>query len=183
MGRKYQIRTDDYFYFVTFTVVDWIDIFISSKFNNIIIDSLKFCQSQKGLLVGGYCIMTNHIHLIVKTSNKNNLSDTIRDFKSFTSRSLRKELESSHNDVRKKWILSKLISEGKASSNTKDFKLWQHHNHPIELNTNYIIDSKLNYLHFNPVKAGFVDRPEDWVYSSAKDYCGTKGLIEVYFLD
>lgn len=72
---------------------------------------------------------------------------------------------------------------GTQKSNNKDFQFWAQNNHPIELNSNEMIDSRLDYIHENPVVAGFVDEPREWKYSSARDYEGEKGLVEVVFLD
>lgn len=81
MGRKYRFHDNSKLYFVTFTVVDWIDVFTRQEYVDVIYDSLKFCQKEKGLDLYAYCIMTNHIHLIVGTET-GVLSDIVRDFKS-----------------------------------------------------------------------------------------------------
>ena len=72
---------------------------------------------------------------------------------------------------------------GDKNSNNKGFQFWQQHNHPIELNTNEVIQQRLDYIHNNPVEAGFVDNPSAWLFSSAKDYEGVKGEVEIYYLD
>ncbi len=72
---------------------------------------------------------------------------------------------------------------GSKKSNNKDFQFWQQHNHPIELNTNEVLQQRVDYIHNNPVEAGFVENAGDWIYSSARDYEGKKGLIDIYFLD
>jgi putative transposase len=90
MGRKYAIRSQDHFYFVTFTVIEWIDAFTRPEYRNIFIDSVKYCQKEKGLLVGAWCIMTNHIHMAIASRSTYKLEDIIRDLKSYTSRHIRK---------------------------------------------------------------------------------------------
>ena len=72
---------------------------------------------------------------------------------------------------------------GSLNSNSRSFKLWQQHNNPIELISNSMAHQKLEYIHYNPVEAGFVNKPEDWLYSSAIDYYGGKGLLEIKILD
>ena len=183
MGRKYTIRDQDKFYFVTFTVIHWIDVFIRDEYRDIFIESLKYCQKEKGLLVGAWCLMTSHAHLILGTTGEIKLEDIIRDFKSYTSRHIRKAIEGSQQESRKEWILNAMYKAGTTKSNNKDFQFWQQHNHPIEMNSNEMIDSKLEYIHQNPVEAGFVDQPREWLYSSARDYGGEKGLIDLMFLD
>ncbi|HLF33357.1 MAG TPA: transposase [Cyclobacteriaceae bacterium] len=184
MGRKYLIRDQDAIYFLTFTVVHWIDIFTRNVYKEIFIESVKHCQQKKGLDVYAWCIMTNHIHAILGSSGVMKLEDIIRDFKSFTSRHIRKELEQNLSESRSKWILNLLYTTGLTNKRNNDFQLWQQHNHPIELSTNEMMDQRLDYTHYNPVKAGFVEKPEDWLWSSAMDYYGTgKGKLELKFIE
>ena len=183
MGRKYAIRDQEKFYFVTFTVIHWIDVFIREEYRNIFIESVKYCQKEKGLLVGAWCIMPSHIHMIIGTNGENKLEDIIRDLKSFTSRHIRKEIESSLIESRKEWMLRAMYKTGINKSNNKDFQFWQQHNHPIEMNSNELINSRLEYIHQNPVVAGFVNEPIEWKYSSARDYEDLKGLIALEFLE
>ena len=65
------------------------------------------------------------------------------------------------------------------NSNNKEYQFWQQDNHPIELWSKEVIRQKLDYIHLNPVKAGFVTEPCHWNYSSAIDYSGAKGILEV----
>ncbi len=184
MGRKYAIRNQNSIHFVTFTVVNWIDVFTREAYRAIFLESLKYCQRKKGLEIYAWCLMTNHVHMIIAAANNFALSDVVRDLKAYTSRHIRKAIESDANESRKDWMLRLMIGEGNLNPNNKDFQFWQQHNHPIELDSNEMIDSRLNYLHNNPVKAGFVENPEDWCYSSAADYSGgKKGLIDIIFLE
>jgi putative transposase len=184
MSRKYKIRDQQKLYFVTFTVIDWIDIFIRDEYRSVVIESIRYCQQNKGLEVYGYCIMTSHIHLIVGSTG-NRLEDIIRDLKSFTSRHIRKVLENTAqvHESRREWILYKMYRAGKNNMNNNDFQFWQQDSHPIELSSNSMIDQRLEYIHLNPVAAGFVDTPEAWIYSSARDYSGTSsGPIDLMFI-
>ena len=172
-------------YFVTMTVIEWIDIFTRPEYRDVVIQSLKYCQKVKGLEVYGWCLMTNHLHMIIGSTGIMKIEDIVRDFKSYTARSIRKLLEKEgFRESRKKWMLELMYKTGKANPNNKDFQFWQQHNHPIELNSNRLMDQKLNYIHENPVKAGFVDSPEKWKYSSAADYAGVKrALIDIKFIE
>jgi REP element-mobilizing transposase RayT len=182
MGRKYAIRSQDHFYFVTFTVIEWIDVFTREEYRNIFIDSVKYCQKEKGLLVGAWCIMTNHIHMAIASNSSNRLEDIIRDMKSYMSRHIRKHMQQNQWESRKRWMLDIMGKAGIAKTNNKDFQFWQQHNHPIELSGNSIIQKRIDYIHENPIKAGFVENPSDWLMSSARDYEGIQGPIEIYFL-
>jgi REP element-mobilizing transposase RayT len=133
MGRKYAIRDQEKFYFVTFTVIHWMDVFIREEYKHIFIESIRHCQKEKGLLVGAWCLMTSHAHLIIGTEGTNKLEDIIRDLKAFTSRHIRKEIERNPFESRKEWMLNAMTKAGLAKSNNKDFQFWMQHNHPIEL--------------------------------------------------
>ena len=183
MGRKYKIHDQQAVYFVTFTVVNWIDVFTRNEYRMIIVDSIKFCQEKKGLEVYAWCIMTNHVHLIIGTNGTNKLEDIIRDIKRHTSKHLRIEIERNPVESRKEWMLWMFERAGKYNSNNNDWQLWQQHNHPIELSDPEKAEQRLNYLHDNPVSAGFVPEALFWQWSSAYDYSGGKGLIDVIFIE
>ena len=183
MSRKYAIRSQEHFYFVTFTVVYWIDVFIREEYRNIFLESIRYCQQEKGLLVGAWCMMTSHIHLALGVKEGYALEDVIRDLKSYTSRHIRKYMQNNPYESRKEWILWMMKRAGKKKSNNKDFQFWQQHNHPIELSTNEVLQQRIDYIHNNPVVAGFVENATDWRYSSARDYEDQKGLIDICFLD
>ena len=184
MGRKYRIYDQSQAYFVTFPVVNWVDLFIRDEYKQLFIDSIKYCQENKGLEVYAWCIMTSHVHLIIGTDGTNNLQDTVRDLKSYTSRHLRKEIELHGQESRREWMQWMFGNEGRRNSNNKDWQLWQQHNHPIELSNPEISRQRLNYLHMNPVQAGFVTDAEHWKWSSAYDYAGgSSGLVDLIFMD
>jgi putative transposase len=130
--------------------------------------------------------MTSHVHMIIGTSSvKTPLEGIIRDMKSFTSRKIREAMENTNivHESRREWMLRMMHNAGKYNTNNNDFQLWQQHNHPIELSTNEMIDERLEYIHLNPVAAGFVDQPEAWLYSSARDYSEiSKGPIDLVFI-
>jgi REP element-mobilizing transposase RayT len=177
MSRKYKFHDQDSLYFITYAVVQWIDVFTREDYNRIILDSWKYCIDKKGLEVSAWCIMTNHIHMIIG-SHGEPIEGIVRDMKSYTSTTLKKMLTSNHEESRRDWILAMMEQAGKMNSQNNDFQFWQQHNKPMPLTDNYIIDQKLDYIHNNPVKAGYVDNPQDWRYSSARDYCGIKGLLD-----
>jgi putative transposase len=185
MSRKYKIRDQDKLYFVTFTVINWIDFFIRNEYKDIFLKSLEHCQINKGLEIYAYCIMTSHIHLIIGRDGDDNMEDIIRDLKSYTSKRFRILLENKEaiGESRREWMLWMMKRAGRKNSNNNEFQFWQQHNHPIELATNTLMDQKLNYIHHNPVEGGFVTEPEHYLYSSARDYTGNKGLLKIEVLN
>ena len=184
MSRKYKIHNQSSIYFVTFTVIDWIDVFIRDEYRAVVVNSIKYCQENKGLEVYAYCFMTSHIHLIIGANSLLPLEGIIRDLKAFTSRHIRKILEDDGQVKESRaWMLKRMYYAGKYNGNNKDFQFWQQHSHPIELSSAALIEQTLDYIHLNPVAAGFVDIPEAWTNSSARDYAGiAKGAIELIYL-
>jgi len=100
------------------------------------------------------------------------------DFKRFTSKAIIKAITENPKESRKEWLLEQFMKAGAKSSNVKQYQFWRHDNKPIELWNNKVIDEKINYVHNNPVEEGLVYCPQDYIYSSARDYAGEKGLID-----
>ena len=153
-------------YFVTLTIVDWIDVFTRVIYSDFIINNLDFCQRKKHLEVYEYVIMTNHIHMICLGRDKP-LSDILRDFKTFTSKGMIRLIKHNEKESRKKWMLNAFRQHGKDNPMNKTYQFRQNMNSPTLLYYNNVIDQKVEYIHQNPVKAGFVEEPFDWLYSSA----------------
>jgi len=183
MSTKYKFRDQSKLYFVSFAVVYWIDVFIRNEYKDILVDSWRFCQKYKGLELYAWCIMTSHVHLIMGTHG-NSMEAILRDMKRHTSEKLREAIRVNSKESRSEWMLRMMQSAGEKNSNNKDFQFWQQDNHPIELNTPAVTHQKLDYLHNNPVEAGFVRHPEDYLYSSAVDYFTEgRGLIDIMRID
>ena len=124
MGRKYSFHDHGKLYFVTFTVINWIDAFIREEYRNVVYQSIAYYKQRKSLEVYGYCIMTSHIHMIIGTETRN-LPDIVGDFKSYTSRQIRLELEKSHTESRKAWMLWMFKRAGVKNERNIDFQFWQ----------------------------------------------------------
>ena len=135
MSEKYKFHDPDGVYFVTLTINNWIDLFTKPCYSQILLDSLKYCQMNKGLIVYAWVIMTNHIHLIISRRDASLLSDIIRDFKTYTSKSLIKEIKTG-NDSRKQWMLKMFEKRANELKRVSYYKLWQDGNHPILLDDN-----------------------------------------------
>ena len=180
MSRKYKFHDNDKLYFVSFATVQWIDIFVREEYIQVMIYSFKHCQEKKGLEIYGWCIMPSHIHMIIG-SKKNKLEDIVRDMKKHTSIELKAAIKNNIQESRKEWILWMMERAGNINSNNIDWQFWQQHNKPLEIKDQVMFDTTLAYIHQNPVVAGFVINPEDWKYSSARDFCGRKGLVELNY--
>ncbi len=176
-GDKYIIRNQQEAYFLTLTVVNWIDLFSRKEYRDIVTDSLNYCTQHKNLELYGWVIMTNHIHLVASCKEPSRISDFLRDFKKFTSKRFIdkiKEIPESRRD----WLLDKFSFEARRTRRAENYKIWTDDNHASDLSTIDIMQ-KINYVHENPVRAGWVNNPEDYIYSSAIDYAGGKGLVAV----
>ena len=183
MSTKYKFKDQSKLFFVSFSVVYWLDLFIRNEYKNILLDSWRYCQANKGMELYAWCIMTSHVHLILG-SHGEPLENLMRDMKRFTSEQLKTAIQQHPTESRREWMLWLMGRAGKKNSNNKHFQLWQQSNHPIQLSTPAIAHQKLEYLHMNPVEAGFVQAPEDYLYSSATDYyTNRKGLIDIEKID
>ena len=181
MSRNYKFRDQDQPYFVSFATVFWIDVFTRNTYRDILLDSIRYCQQHKGLELYAWCIMSNHVHLIIGTTDKK-MEDILRDLKKYTSVKILEAIKENPQESRREWMLWMFKQAGKRNSNNQHYQFWQQNNQPIELSSALIAEQKLAYLHNNPVEAGLVEEAEYYLYSSAKDYAGKKGLLDVIFL-
>ena len=166
MSTGYQVYNQYSVYYLTFTIVDWVDLFTRKIYKDIMIDSLQYCIDHKMLKVYSYVIMSNHVHLILQAGGEIPLSDIIRDAKKFTAR-LFLETIATEPESRREWLLHRFKFNATIKPKGNSHQVWIHGNHAIEINTLAFFEQKQNYIHQNPVRAGYVDFPEDFVYSSA----------------
>ncbi len=183
MSTKYKVYNHHQPHFITSTVVGWADVLSREEYKEIILDSLRFCQQDKGLLIHAWVIMNNHIHLIVSAEGNEELPAIIRDFKKFTSRHLIAAIEAHPQESRKGWLLNMFRFVGGNNNKNETYQFWQQEYHPIELDTTEKYNQRLHYLHENPVKAGIVWSPPQYKYSSAIDYYEqNQGLLTLNIL-
>jgi putative transposase len=179
----YKIRNTAGIHFVTFAVVEWIDVFSRKLYKDLLVDSLRYCQLNKDLNLYAWCLMTNHLHMIMSARN-HDCSGILRDFKKFTSKQLLAAIEDNPHESRRDWMMPIFRSQGEQNSNNTKYQFWRHDNHPIEIYSPAFAAQKINYIHNNPVIEGVVERPENYLYSSARDYHYKQkcGLLDVLFL-
>ena len=182
MSDQYRIRNHQAIHFVTFTVVDWVDIFTREVYKQHIIQSFIYCQQHKGLIIHAYCVMSNHVHLIASAQEQELLPDIIRDFKKFTNKRI-VETIIEEPESRRDWMLYRFRYHAKFNNRIKDYKVWQDGYHAIECFDLKVLEQKLEYIHQNPVRAGIVSDPEHYLYSSASVYAGQKGILQINILD
>ncbi|MCC5931375.1 MAG: transposase [Cyclobacteriaceae bacterium] len=176
-GSKFIISDQYSVYFITCTVINWLDLFSRKDYRDVIVDSLNFCVENKFVNIFSWVIMTNHIHLVVQCDPPGRMSDFLRDFKKHTSKEFIRVMKNI-NESRSNWLLRAFKNEAQRTKRAENFKIWKDDNHPVDL-SDFNIMEKIDYIHENPVRAGWVDFPEQYVYSSARDYNNGKGLVKV----
>ncbi len=169
MSRHYKFHNPNGLYFVSFSVVFWLSVFIREEYNELLITNLKYCQKHKGLNLYAYCIMPNHLHIVFNAEH-GNPSNLLRDYKRATAKALITSVKENPKESRKIWIIDLLKQAAIKDNRDNTHQFWQHDNHPIELWSHWVIKQKVNYIHQNPVKAGFIHTAYEWKYSSARNY-------------
>lgn len=173
MGRtRYRILNTDRLHFLTCTTVKWIPLFSNPDVARIIIDSLAYLQKSGRLKVYSYVIMKDHVHLIASALN---LTKEIGNFKSFTARVIIDMLKKNHSDS----LLLQLSENRTRRETDREYQVWQEGSHPEEITSEEMMRQKIEYIHYNPVKRGYVDEPTQWEFSSARNYEEDKGLLNV----
>jgi putative transposase len=169
---RYKIFDDSRPYFMTCAVVRWIPLFELPPLARIVLDSLTFMQERDRLTLYAYVIMKTHLHIIASADH---LSAEIRDFKSYSARRIIDTLEENHGAS----ILESLKHSKLRHKKDRTYQVWQEGSHPQEITSEAMMRQKIEYIHYNPVKGGYVVEPADWRYSSARNYEGLPGLIRV----
>ena len=173
MRSRYKVLNPDGIYFITSSIVNWIPVFTSDKYYSIIIENLKFYQKNEGLKIFAYVLLNNHFHLIVSCKE---LIKMMQSFKKFTA----KEIINNLKEDGKTNLLLKFHQLKKSYKTTSSHQIWQEGYFPKEMISIIELRQKIDYMHLNPIRKGYVKNPEDWVYSSATDYLtNRKGLIEL----
>lgn len=168
-------------HFVTWTLTEWLPIFISDKYCDILIRSLDYCRREKGLHVHGYVIMPTHMHGIFSVEENNNLSDFIRDSRKFTAKEIVSHLEQDGKRLFS-WIFQNAAK--KAGRSEGSYKVWMEGTHPVALESQELFIQRLEYMHNNPIRKGLVELAEHWRYSSASFYLtGKAGPLEIDYLE
>ncbi len=177
MRSSYKIHNKEGLFFVTSTIINWIPIFSSAKYYNILIEAIKFSQLKKNLKLYSYVLLPEHFHLIVTGDS---LTNIFKSIKGFTAKEIIKQLEFEN----KISVLNQFKDLKKDYKYNSEYQVWQESFHPIEILTDEIFQQKIDYIHMNPVKKGLVNEPGDWEYSSAGFFInGVEGVLHLNGLD
>ena len=181
MSTKYKATETEEAYFITITTVGWVDVFTRLNQKYVIINALKYCQQYKGLEIYAYCLMHSHLHIFCKSVGKYKLSEIMRDFKKFTAKKIIRTIID-EPESRREWLLEYFKKACEHLKREQQFKVWQNGYHAEHIYSNKFIKEKLNYIHQNPVKEKVVTEPEDYYFSSARNYSELENALDVCVL-
>ena len=173
MGRsRFKFHENYHPYFITSSIVDGIPLFSDPEIVKIVLDSFRFVQFEWDVKLYGFVIMENHLHCVIQHEE---IPKIVKSFKSYTAKMIIDSLEKRDRSL----ILNKLIFAKKMHKKQSKYQIWQEGVHPKQIDSDNKMEMTLNYVHFNPVKSGFVEDPKHWRYSSAINYAGKEALIPV----
>ena len=169
MPKSYRIFTgQNYAYFVTWTLVEWVPLFSEANYRQIVLDALEYLRTNKKTQLNAFVIMSTHAHAILWPDQGIDLSDVIRDFKRYTSRAISSEaIRQNAREIIE--TFEKARNENRAQEISK-YQVWQEGSHPEAIFTEKFARQKMDYIHVNPVRAGIVKTADEWLYSSARAY-------------
>lgn len=173
MGRsRYKIYETTHPHFFTCTILNWLPVFTRQESVDIILDSLRYLQTEENLKLYAYVILENHIHLMASSDD---IARSMKHFKSFTAKEILKLLQKENATT----LLEQFAFYKKVHKTTANYQIWQEGTQPKLIQTDAMMTNKIEYIHQNPVKRGYVDEAKHWRYSSARNYEGIDGLIEI----
>ena len=173
MGRtRYKIYDKEAAHFLTATVVNWISLFSNPDHAQTILDALRYLVEQERWPLYAYVVMEHHIHWIASAPD---LVREVRNFKSFTARAIIDALQ----ERNAQWTLRQLAHHRSTQRKKQRYQVWQEGSQPKQIQGEAMLRQKIEYIHQNPIRRGYVDDPLHWRYSSARDYAGEPGLVPV----
>jgi len=170
---RYHFAEYDRPHFLTCTVVEWLPVFTRQKAVDILLDAWRYLGEHQDLKLYGYVVLENHLHTVAQAED---LPSIWNGFKSYTARKIISLLEANEAEA----LLQRMRLSLKAHRNDREHQFWQEGSHPQVIENEVVLRQKLDYIHNNPVKRGYVDQPEHWRWSSARNYAGEAGLLEVF---
>lgn len=181
MGFQYKVYDNSRPYFITMTVVNWIDVFVRKNHKIVIVEALEYCQKNKGLEIFAWCLMPSHLHMIVRAKEGFLLTDIIRDFKAYTARVILKQIIE-EPESRREWMLKNFKEADPGKPTAAGYKFWRDGYHPVELYTTKFTMQKLQYIHNNPVEEMLVTKPWEYMFSSARNYADMDSILDVIII-
>jgi len=169
---RYEVLADSTTYFATSAVVNWLPLFSKPDLAKVVFDSLEFLHAQRRLVLHAYVLLENHLHLVGTSSS---FSKEMKNFKSYTARGIVNSLK----ETGSKFYLEQLRLLKDPDKKDQNYQVWQEGFHPQAILSDHMLRQKIEYIHYNPVRRGYVDQAEQWRYSSARQYAGEQGLSAI----
>ena len=167
-------------YVLTLNTVDKIDVFVRPAYKQVIADALNYFTDTQGLTIYCWCLLSSHLHLVVRTKDGTAPAYFERDFKKFTTPAILKTIEI-EMDFRREWMMRHFEEYGKPLRRLEKFHLWQNCSSPQRIDCEHprLLLDRIAHIHENPVRERIVELPEAYVFSSARDYAGIRGMVKV----
>jgi putative transposase len=167
-------------YFITFQTVDWVDVFTRPVYKQVIVHTLNHFIESKGLVVYAWCLMSHHLYLLAEARPGSAMSELEKEYKSFTTSKILEAIDT-EPEIRRKWMLQRFENSGNLLGLMKKYEVWQNCGHPlhIDLRKTDILLEHVDFIHQNPVRDKIVDIAGEYMYSSARDYSGINGLVNI----
>jgi len=155
---KYPIYWPQFF---TATILEWKQLLSQDKYKTVINDGLRYLTINKKITLYAFVIMRNHLHLIWQVLPDSDIESIQAGILKFTARQMRLDLIT-HQPL--------VLEKFKVDAKDREYQFWERNSLGIDLYPNDVLMQKLEYVHWNPVKAGLCNFPEEYYYSSAKFY-------------
>jgi len=167
-------------YFLTLNVVDKIDVFVRPVYKGVIVDALNHFIETQGVVVYAWCLMSSHLHLLIRIKEGYGPAYFERDFKKFTTPEIIKAIEM-EMDPRRNWMIQRFEDFSKSLKRIEKFNVWQNCSSPLRIDSSQpgLLYDHIDHIHENPLRERIVESPESYLFSSARDYAGMKGLVKV----
>ena len=153
------IKSEHHPQFFTATILEWKHLLKEDKYKDLLLQSLNFLVKEKRVVVNSFVLMSNHIHLIWQIMPGNTPEKVQLSFMKFTAQQIKFDLMNNNPT---------LLQEFKVGAKDRAYQFWERNSLSIELHADKVFNQKLEYIHWNPVKAGLCQYPEDYHYSSAR---------------
>jgi putative transposase len=158
-----------------------VDVFIRPVYKQVIVHTLNHFIESKGLIVYAWCLMSHHLHLLAQAKPGGLIiAELEKEYKSFTTAKILEAIDT-EPEIRKEWMLGRFENFGTMLGLMKKYHVWQNCSHPlyIDFRKKDLLFEHFEYIHQNPVRDKIVDIPGEYKYSSARDYAGMKGLVNI----
>lgn len=165
-------RTDSTFCYFVLHTRNNLDVFTNLERKKLITNALNYFIEKKDLRVFVWLLMSNTLHIVVKSDNGKDIQILMNEFKEYTSAKINVQLEEK-NDANSKIIQQFLMKEG------KNLFLWEETDELVRMNDGVTIDKTIHDIHFIPVNEKIVESPEHYLFSSAGDFLGWNGFVNV----